>query len=211
MRQVGPAEQEPAEAELAQVLERGSEDGGHAEAGQEGRRMQALEAAEVAEHGVQPGDLREDAASALMTGTSAAPRQSAVQTRRGARAKPRTKGAVEPMKLRAMSPKPATRPIGRMARLRPGDGDEGHERPVDGAAEAVAHQQHAREREGHHLHHRRRAPRPRRPPPVKQVVLDVEREAVVSTAAPPWPRELVKGERGDAATAAGRSTSSNSG
>ena len=57
--------------------------------------------------------------STLRSGTSATPRQSAVQNRWGARAKASTKGAVEPMKLRAMSPNPATLPMGRITRLRP--------------------------------------------------------------------------------------------
>ncbi len=55
--------------------------------------------------------------TALITGTSAAPRTRAVQTLRGASAKPSAKGAVEPTKLRIISPVPITWPIGRMARL----------------------------------------------------------------------------------------------
>ena len=54
-----------------------------------------------------------------MIGTTAAPRTSIVQTRRGASAKPSAKGAVEPMKLRTMSALVAIRPIGRMAMLSP--------------------------------------------------------------------------------------------
>ena len=67
--------------------------------------------------GLNPTTSATKPKNTLISGTSTTPRQSAVQNRSGARAKPRTKGAVEPMKLRAMSPNPATRPMGRTTRL----------------------------------------------------------------------------------------------
>jgi hypothetical protein len=160
--EVQPPEQQPAEAEAAQVFERGREDGGDAESGQERRGMQAVEATAQVQDRVesdQVGDEAGDRAHRRDQRHASAKRRPEPVRREGEAQDEGRGRADEAPRHVAVARDP---PDGEDHDAEAGDRNEDQERPVDGVVDSVPQHQETRHGEGHHLDDRR-AERRRRP------------------------------------------------
>ena len=194
--EVQPAEQQPSEPEIAEVFQRGGEDGGDAEAGQERRRVQAVESAGRVEDRTEPDDFRNQAEEhAEERHQRHAPTERRPESMGGeGEGQYEGRGRADEAARHVAEPRdPAD---GEDHQAEAGDGHEDHEGPVDDAIDAVAEQQHASHGEGHHLDDGRAEGR-RAAAACHLFELDIDGEPVGEHHdAGEGDRELVQGERG---------------